>query len=514
VNVPMLLGPARRAELFWRRNATLGTIMHTLAGIHGDHRLVSEPGEPDLTYRAAADRVDRWAAAMHRQIVPGDRVLLATPNRYDQLLLSLAAARAGAVAVPVNAQMRPDEVAHVRGDCAAALTVTDATDLDAIAAGAPPLTRPADADPASVAALFYTSGTTGRPKGAQLTHRALLGQAMPGLVWPSHLRRDECVVSLPVAHIMGFVVLTGLAVAGIPVRFLDRFHADEVLDAIESRRATAFIGVPAMYRMLIEAGAEGRDLTSVRVWGSGADAMPADLAQRFKQMGATARLPRLGAVGEAMFIEGYGMVEVGGSAAFKVSPPLMHVGLGGEAVGFGLPGYRLKVVDADGTEVAVGEVGELWLKGPGVLKGYWNAPEATREAVTDDGWLRTGDLARRGVLGTVVFVGRSKDVIKSGGYSVYALEVQTVLEEHPDVLEAAVIGLPDDRLGEVPAAVVRLAPGVSLDDIDLSAWATDHLARYKVPRRFTVVDELPRTGTRKVQKRELAGLFADDGPAT
>jgi long-chain acyl-CoA synthetase len=179
-----------------------------------------------------------------------------------------------------------------------------------------------------------------------------------------------------------------------------------------------------------------------------------------------------------------------------------------------LPGYRLKVVDADGTEVAVGEVGELWLKGPGVLKGYWNAPEATREAVTDDGWLRTGDLARRGVLGTVVFVGRSKDVIKSGGYSVYALEVQTVLEEHPDVLEAAVIGLPDDRLGEVPAAVVRLAEGVSLDDIDLSAWATDHLARYKVPRRFTAVDELPRTGTRKVQKRELAGLFPDDGTGT
>jgi acyl-CoA synthetase (AMP-forming)/AMP-acid ligase II len=505
--VANLTSPVRRFELLWRRDATLGTIMHRLAEIHGDRRLVTERDGPELTYTEAADLVERWAAAIHRQIVPGDRVLLATPNRYEQFLLSLAAARAGAVAVPVNAQMRPDEVAHVRGDCAAALTVTDATELDAIAASAAPLSRPADADPGDVAALFYTSGTTGHPKGAQLTHRALIGQAMGGLMWPAALRRDECVVSLPVAHIMGFIVLNGLAVAGIPVYFLDRFKPADVLDAIESRRATVFIGVPAMYRMLLEAGAEDRDLSSVRIWGSGADAMPADLAQRFKRMGRTAHLPGLGARGEAGFVEGYGMVEVGGSAAFKVSPPLMHVGLGGDAVGFGLPGYKLKVVDGDGRQVAVGDVGELWLKGPGVLKGYWNAPEATRAAVTDDGWLRTGDLARRGVMNTVVFVGRTKDVIKTGGYSVYALEVQTALEEHPDVLEAAVLGLPDDRLGEVPVAAVRLTDGVELDDIDLTGFASDRLARYKVPRKVVAVDELPRTGTRKVQKAELRSLF-------
>jgi long-chain acyl-CoA synthetase len=505
----MLRGPARRAELLWRRDATLGTLMHSLAEIHGERRLVSGPSGGDLSYRAAADRVDRWAAAMHRQIVPGDRVLLATPNGYEQLLLSLAAARAGAVAVPVNAQMRPDEVAHVRGDCAAALTVTETVELDAIAAGAPPLTRPADARTKDVAALFYTSGTTGHPKGAQLTHRALLGQAMPGLAWPAGLRRDECVVSLPVAHIMGFIVLTGLAVAGVPCYFLPRFHAGEVLDAIESRRATMFIGVPAMYRMLMEAGAADRDLASVRVWGSGADAMPADLAQRFKQLGATARLPGLGPRGEAMFVEGYGMVEVGGSAAFKVSPPMTHVGLGGDALGFALPGYKLRVVDALGKQVKVGDVGELWIRGPGVLKGYWNAPDATREAVTDDGWLRTGDLARRGLMGTVVFVGRTKDVIKTGGYSVYALEVQTALEEHPAVLEAAVLGLPDERLGEVAVAAVRLVEGADLATLDLDSFAADRLARYKVPRRFVAVDEMPRTGTRKVQKAQLRDLFTE-----
>jgi acyl-CoA synthetase (AMP-forming)/AMP-acid ligase II len=505
--VSKLTSPARRAELLWRRNATLGTIMHVLAEIHGDRRLVTEPDAADLSYLEAADRVDRWAAAIARQVAPGDRVLLATPNRYDQFLLSIASARAGALAVPVNAQMRPDEIAHVRADCAAALTVSDPTDLDRIAAGAPPLTRPADADPGEVAALFYTSGTTGRPKGAELSHRALLGSTFPGLMWPSGLRDDECVVSLPVAHIMGFAVLLGLAVAGIPVYFLHRFKPDEVLDALEARRSSSFIGVPAMYRMLLEAGAEGRDLSSVRIWGSGADAMPADLAHRFKRFGATARLPRLGAVGEAMFVEGYGMVELGGGAAFKVSPPLMDLGLGGEALGIGLPGFHLKVVDDRGALVPIGEVGELLIKGPGVLKGYWNSPDATRAAVTDDGWLRTGDLARRGLWGTVVFVGRTKDVIKTGGYSVYALEVQTTLEEHPDVLEAAVIGLPDDRLGQVPAAVVRLAEGVALDSLGLDSWAADRLARYKVPRRFVAVEELPRTGTRKVQKRELLDLF-------
>jgi len=264
--------------------------------------------------------------------------------------------------------------------------------------------------------------------------------------------------------------------------------------------------VPAMYRMLLEAGAEDRDLTSVRIWASGADAMPADLARRFKKMGATVTLPLIGPVGEATFVEGYGMVEVGGGVAAKFSPPMLNLGLG-ESVGLGLPNYKLRVTGDDGAEVAAGSVGELWVKGPGVLKGYWNAPEATADAVTADGWLRTGDLARRGPFGTVLFVGRAKDVIKHGGYSVYALEVQETLEQHPQVLEAAVIALPDERLGEIPAAVVRLADGVDLDDLDLAGWADQRLAHYKVPKRFVAVGDLPRTGTNKVQKTELAHLF-------
>ena len=308
---------------------------------------------------------------------------------------------------------------------------------------------------------------------------------------------------------MGFAVLIGLAFAGIPTYLLPKFNPVRVLDAIEQRRATMFVGVPAMYRMLDEANASERDLTSVRVWASGADAMPAELAERFKRMGATITVPLLGAVGQAAFAEGYGMVEVGGGVAAKFSPPFLGAGSGplGEALGFALPGYELRVVDDDGAELPSGQVGELQVKGPGVLRAYWGDEEATAAVLTEDGWLRTGDLARKGPLGLLVFEGRSKHVIKHGGYSVYALEVEQALEQHPDVLEAAVVGLADERLGEVPAAAVRLAAGATLKKAGLDVWVKERLADYKVPKRFVAVDELPRTGTNKVQKAALVELF-------
>jgi acyl-CoA synthetase (AMP-forming)/AMP-acid ligase II len=158
--------------------------------------------------------------------------------------------------------------------------------------------------------------------------------------------------------------------------------------------------------------------------------------------------------------------------------------------------------------VPAGQVGELQVRGPGVLKAYWGDAAATTAVLTDDGWLRTGDLARKGPLGMLIFEGRSKHVIKRGGYSVYALEVERALEQHPDVLEASVVGLPDRRLGQVPAAAVRLRRGASLDALDLGAWAGERLADYKVPVRFVAVDDLPRTGTSKVQKDDLSTLFA------
>jgi acyl-CoA synthetase (AMP-forming)/AMP-acid ligase II len=307
---------------------------------------------------------------------------------------------------------------------------------------------------------------------------------------------------------MGFVALLAPAVAGIPVWFQPKFSPRGVLDAIEQRRCTAFIGVPAMYRMLLEAGAADRDLTSVRAWMSGADVMPADLAKQFKSFGATATLPFVGAVGEAVFVEAYGMVEIGGGAAAKVSPPMLPVGLG-DSLGLPLPGWKFRVGDAEGRSVSSGQVGELMLKGPGVLRGYWGDEAATSAALTEDGWLHTGDLVRAGPFGTVMFHGRSKHVIKSGGYSVYPVEVEADLEEHPDVLEAAVVGLDDPKMGEVPVAAVRMKKRSKTTPDQLVEWAEQRMAHYKAPRRVVVVDELPRTGTRKVQREQLLPLFAD-----
>ncbi len=501
--MPTVTRAIRRAGLLLKRDTTLGVVLERLAEVRPDRTMVTESdGGPHLTVGDAAALVDRWAGSVAAAVDPGAVVVVALPNGYEQLLACLAVSRAGAVPAPVNPQMRAEEIDHVVADSDAALVVRESADLRGAAPLGAAVAVPADA----VAALFYTSGTTGTPKGVELTHRSLLGQLMAGVALPSGLRRDEAVMSLPIAHIMGFAATLGLACAGIPVYFLPSFHPVAVLDAIESRRASLFIGVPAMYRMLLEAGAGDRDLRSVRLWLSGADAMPPDLADRFKKMGATAELPLLGAVGEAAFAEGYGMVETGGGVAARLSPPMVGFGRGA-SMGVALPGYRFKVVDDDGAEVRLGSVGELLVRGPGVLRGYHGDAGATAGALTEDGWLRTGDLARLGALGTVFFVGRKKDVIKHGGYSVYAVELEHVIEQHPDVAEAVVVALPDDRKGEVPAAVVRLRDGATLDAPAMRAWADERLSEYKVPVRWVAVDELPRTGTRKVQRADLVDLF-------
>jgi acyl-CoA synthetase (AMP-forming)/AMP-acid ligase II len=496
-----------RIDLALGRGLTLGRLMEKVAGAHPGRLLVTEPATGlELTAADAAELVDRWAEGVAARSHLGDRVVIATPNGYEQFLLTLAVSRAGRLPAPVNGQMAPGEIDHVVADSGASLVIRSPDDVASDERFGPAV----PADPADIAALFYTSGTTGKPKGAELTHAGLLGGLSLVAAAPTELHRDEIVVALPVAHIYGFAIVVGAACAAIAVHFLPHFNPVAVLDAIEQRRATVFAGVPAMYRMLEEAGAADRDLKSVRLWISGADAMPPDLAHRFKRMGASATLPVIGSVGQAIFAEGYGMVETGGGVAIRVSPPLIPAAIGG-SVGMPLPGVRFRVVDEAGDQVSMGAVGELWLSGPGVLKGYHGAPEASASALTDDGWLRTGDLARRGPFGIINFEGRKKDVIKRGGYSVYAVEVEQTLEDHPDVLEAAVVPIPDERDGEVPVAAVRLAPGSDLVDLDLPAWAADRLSRYKQPVRYVAVEELPRTGTNKVQRREVVALVQAGG---
>lgn len=498
-----MLRTRERLSFLLRRDHTLGNVMERTAAVHRGRHLVTEAaGGLDLTHGQAAKRVARWAGGVAARTEPGDVVVVATANSYEQFLLCLAVARAGAIPAPVNDAMRNEEIDHVVADSGAALVLRSAHQVD----GHEPMRTSISAAGSDVAALFYTSGTTGKPKGVALTHDALVGALRAGLAYPSLVRHDEAVVSLPVAHIMGFVTLLGLSSAGIATHFLRRFSADTVLDVIETRRCSIFIGVPTMYRLLLEAGAADRDLGSIRVWASGADVMPPELARAFKSFGATCHVPGLGDVGEAVFAEGYGMVETGGGVAAKISPPYLPMGLG-DSVGFPIPGYRMRVVDDAGDDAAVGETGELLVKGPGVLQGYWGDADATASVLAEGGWLRTGDLARKGPFNSVLFAGRKKDVIKRGGFSVYAVEIEAVLETHPDVVEAAVVPYPDERLGEVPVAAVRLRDGAGFDPEDLREYAHEHLSSYKVPVRYVEVDDFPRTGTNKVQRREIVGLF-------
>ncbi|NLV55992.1 MAG: long-chain fatty acid--CoA ligase [Acidimicrobiales bacterium] len=491
-----------KARLAFDHDLTLGGVFERLAELAPDRVLVDEVGGARRTIGDAADQVAAWAGGFAASIEPGEVVVIATPNGYDQLLLCAAVSRAGGVPAPINDRLRPDEVAHIVGDAEARLVIRTTDDVPASDG---PLTEAVPAAAKDVGAVFYTSGTTGMPKGAQLTHRALVGQMNRMALIPSGAI-DEAAFSLPMAHIMGFVVALGLAYAGIPARFMPRFRAEPMLDEIETRRCGIYVGVPAMYRMLLDAGAEERDLTCVRVWISGADAMPEELADRFVAMGALLTLPGGRHVGRAAFVEGYGMVETGGSGAFKFSLPGLPDAL--RRVGVPVPGYQTRVVDDDGNEVPRGQVGELQLTGPGVLKGYRGDEAATGAVFTDDGWLRTGDLVRRGLFGAFTFEGRAKDIIVRGGYNVYAVEVEQALGRHDAVAEAAVVGLPDDRLGEVPVAAVRLAPGAKATPDEILTFAKEELTSYKVPREVLIVDELPQNATRKVRRDEVKALFA------
>lgn len=512
----MINDVAQRLRLV-RGGCALGELLDRLAGIHGPRRLVEQSGpisltggRTSLTYVEAARLVADLSGRLADRACGGRRVVVRGTNDYGFLLTCLAVSRAGGVVVPVNSRMRAEEIEAVVADADA--EVVDIVDLDTQAPGIDglpeleDLPRPAPTA-GDVAGIFYTSGTTGRPKGARLSHRALTEPAGLGVLWPARLRRDEVVISLPIAHIMGFAALLGAAGAGLPTYFIPHFSPTKVLDAIEVRRATVFIGVPAMYRMMLEAGAEGRDLRSVRMWISGADVMPPDLARRFKRMGATVTLPVLQrSLGEAVFAQGYGSVESGGAVSGKFSPPGTSLGLG-DFLGVSMLGHRMRVVDEEGGDVEADEVGELLVRGPGVLHGYHGSPEATEGVLTDDGWLRTGDMARRGRFGIVRYAGRKKDVLMHGGYSVYPPEVEETFRSHRDVAEVAVVGRPDPVKGEVPVAFVRLEPGAAATPEELVAWGRERLSDYKAPTEVRVVDEFPRTGTGKIAKPELREQF-------
>lgn len=516
------MGVLERLTDRWLPAPRLGEVSAVAARRHGDRvafevlpgQLIGEPDKTEVTYAEFDSLVEGLACEVASRLgelgeAVAPRVVVRGSNGIIFLASVLAVARAGAAAVPVNPELTPQELSHVVADSGARVEIAPAETevlegVDRVEARWSLTSARTRQWPSpelnDVAAVFYTSGTTGNPKGAMLTHKGLLSDMALAGAYP--FRGDFMVEALPTAHIMGFLVLIGALLAGIHTFAMERFRPVTVLDALESFRASMFVGVPAMYRMLLDAGAAHRDLKSVKVWMSAADVMPRELAREFQRMGSAFSLGGR-PIGEALFVEAYGMVEYSGAATVKFSLPFWDPF--SNSIGIPLPGTSVRIVDEAGQQVRRGEVGEIAIRGGKVLHSYRNRSAETGQVV-QSGWLRTGDLAKRGLL-TDHFAGRSKDVVTSGGYTVYSVEVEERLRDFPGVADAAVVGVADEVLGERVAAAIEAEPGVTIDIEELKGWIDSRVAGYKRPAEYAIVESLPRGSTRKVKKDQVRRLF-------
>lgn len=439
------------------------------------------------------DATRRVAGRLHGAgLRPGDRMLFSAESSLELVIAHVAALRSGIVVVPANTAYREREIAHIVSDARPRAALVDRDDRArwVRAAGSETLVLGPEVDlpdrppqaldvaaPEDPALIGYTSGTTGSPKGAVLSHANLLaGSESVGLAW-RWAPADRLVLALPLFHAHGLCVgLHGTLLAGASAVLLARFEADAVLDAARERGASMFFGVPTMYHRLAQSPRVG-ELARLRLCVSGSAPLPAELHRSLAERGGQQVLER------------YGMTET----LMLVSNPYDGERRPG-SVGFPLPGVELRLSD-DGE-------GEIQVRGANVFAGYWDRPQATAESLVD-GWFRTGDLASIDADGYVTILGRSKELIISGGLNVYPREVEEVLLSHPDVAEAAVVGTPSDEWGEVVTAFVVPASERGTEQ-SLLAFAAEQLAPFKRPRRLHFVDSLPRNALGKVVKHELA----------
>jgi acyl-coenzyme A synthetase/AMP-(fatty) acid ligase len=459
-----------------------------------------------LTFGDLETVVARGAAGLRRSGVGrGDAVAVVVRSNLDGLLAAMAAARAGATPAFLYAGLPEIELQPLVNlvDADRVLGPGPEGLAAAMELAGPESLLPEGLAP-DVAVVLYTSGTTGRPKGVPLRTEALASALRFARLRPDVTpgRDDRTVAALPLAHVMGLVLALAYLEARVPAVFLPRFTADGVLDAIEGTRASVFAGVPGIFRMM-EAHADARDLSSVRLWVSGADAMPRDLARAFQHRGSSLALAGR-KLSPAFFVDGYGLVEATGPALFRIMGP---VGLMRKYRP--LPGWRARAVAEDGEPVSPGESGTLELSGPGVFRGYVGEEPQDRE------WLRTQDLGTVSRLQGVEITGRSEHLMKVGGHRLHPGEIEEALLLHPAVEDAGVTGVAHPTMGQVPAAGVVLAAGATATGEELSAWVADKLARYKVPRTVQVIEEIPRTPTHKVRRNVLAELLnAEDSGAS
>src|ERR1700761_4955007 len=484
---------------------------------HGG-RVAVRVDDAAMTYRALDEASARVAGLLHeRGLRPGDRVGIMMPNVAEVPVVYYGVLRAGGVVVPMNPLLKAREVAYYLGDAGAGLlfawhTFADQASLGAEqaeaavivvdAAGFPELLASATPDDAvmpredeDTAVILYTSGTTGHPKGAELTHGNLISNTEVARTDIVRARPDDVIFGgLPLFHVFGQTVALNVSgAAGACLTLLPRFDAEHALRIVASHRVSVFEGVPTMYVALLhQPDRAGYDTSALRMCISGGAALPVEVLRGFDE-----------AFGVPV-LEGYGLSETSPVASFN------HPGRERKPGSIGTPirDVEMRTVDELGQPVPLGEVGEIAIQGPNVMKGYWQRPEATADAIRG-GWFHTGDLARVDEDGYFFIVDRKKDLIIRGGYNVYPREIEEVLYEHPAVAEAAVIGLPHPALGEEVAAAVALKPGAAISAEDLRAYVKGQVAAYKYPRHLWLVEALPKGATGKIQKRDIvipAGL--------
>lgn len=464
-----------------------------------------------LTY-AELDRRTGQAASLlaARGVAKGDRVAILTRNRIEFFELLFGCARLGAILVPLNWRMPPAELDGLIADATPVLLIHGAEEADAAAGLAVTLpaiqldrdyTAARDAAPAgawrsfwpSAATwyLIYTSGTTGRPKGVIYTYRMAVANYVNIGAAIDLASTDTTLSFLPNFHTAGINLhaLPAL-IAGGRVIVMDGYDGDRIIGLLEGRRLDTVFAVPTVYQSLLDHPRfAAAPLGAVRHWGCGGAPLPDALAVRYRALGVRV-------------CNGMGMTETG-PTAFLVDPADAWDRLG--SVGKPQLLCSARIVDEQDRELPDGAVGDLQFSGPGITPGYWRNEEATRAAFTDDGWLRSGDLARRDADGFYWVAGRRKEMFISGGENVYPAEVENVLSAHPDVVDVAVLAEADPKWGEVGRAFVQLAPnGARPDGAALDAFCRARLAAYKVPRRFDFVAEFPRTSAGKIQKHLLA----------
>jgi long-chain acyl-CoA synthetase len=446
--------------------------------------LVGESGT--LTYDELERRIGTAAGNLHaRGIGPGDRVALLLPNGPAFVAAFLAVVRIGAVAVPLNMLLAKPEIEARIEISGVSLLVDDERELESSPA---PFNSFADAADGDAAVVLFTSGTSGKPKGAILTHGSLAAAAANAAGALRLGPEDVVLGAAPFSHVLGLATgVIATLLSGSAIAVVRRFHAEETLELMSRTRTTILLGVPTMLIALCDAARTVTELPPVRIAHVGGASVPVEVARNFERT-----------FGGEVY-EGYGLTELSGIATTYVSGQRRKAG----SVGFPLGGTELRIVSLDGEALPTGGIGEAQLRGPSVIPGYWQDPQATAEAIDGDGWLATGDVGYVDDEGYLFLVDRKKELIIRGGYNVYPREVEEVLYEHPDLLEVAVVGVPHDRLGEEVAALVVPRPGAAPAPDEVRAWAKARLAAYKYPRVVVVVDDLPHGPSGKILKRAI-----------